>query len=112
MNRKKNGTKKKRIRARALDPYKRVNVCLPFDAYRHLERIAQAQKIAVGSVARHVLCFATDWEKADKEERERMLKSIGLSLPSAVYYADALPMQGEKRVKKASKTAKMPDLVK
>lgn len=110
MNKKRNG-KTKRTRESPLNPYKRVNVCLPFDAYRHLEKIAEAQRIPVGSVARHVLCFATDWEKADKEGRERMLKSIGLSLPSAVYYADVLPMQGKKRVKKASKTLKKPDLV-
>lgn len=110
MNKKKIG-KKKRIRARALDPYKRVNVCLPIDSYKLLSDIGKRNGAQVGSVARHILTFACDYEKASEEKRKTMLSTIGFALPLHVSRADALPVQGRKQGKKDSKPPKMADLV-
>jgi len=112
MSREKNGKRATRIRgATALDPYKRVNVCLPLDSYKHLADIGKKVGIQVGSVARHILTFAVEYEKGDQQTRERLLNTMGLTLPRDSKTADALPMQGKKRGKKASKKRKRPNLV-
>lgn len=97
---KKNGKKKKRIRARALDPYKRVNVCVPLDVYNHFARHCLDRE-AVGGYMRKVLSNIARDSMEEAKTREAMRNGAGV-----------LPMQGQKQGKKASKTAKMPDLVK
>lgn len=97
MNRKKTGTKKKRIRARALDPYKRVNVCLGLDAYLWYKSEAKRGGFLPGTLIRQTL--EGIWSRMNTVE-------------IATQDVDALPLQGRKQGKKASKTAKMPNLVK
>lgn len=100
MNRKKNG--KKRIRARALDPYKRVNVCVPLDVYNHFARHCLDGE-AVGGYIRGVLTRIACDSWLDEEQKMRVTMRNG---------AGVLPMQGKKQGKKDSKPTKKANLVK